>query len=75
MRTTLYVLVDENGLRDGQIALVTDDPKVAQIWRDREAIGACCHVEEVALNRATFLVDARKSFFKQARRLNPQIVK
>lgn len=71
MRPTLYVLVDDNGLRDQMVGGVTDDPEVAKLWIEHDE----GHVEEVALNCMTLTVDARGRFFKQARKLNGEITK
>lgn len=32
MRQTLYILIDDNGLRDQMVGGVTDDPYVANLW-------------------------------------------
>lgn len=50
---------------------VTDDPEVARLWIQHNK----GHVEEVGLNRMTSTVDARGRFFKQARKLNREIMK
>lgn len=71
MRPTLYVLIDDNGLRDQMVGGVTDDPNVANLWENMDQ----GHVEEVDLNRVATTVDARGRFFKQARRLNMEITK
>lgn len=71
MRPTLYVLIDDNGLRDQMVGGVTDDPVVANLWINHDR----GHVEEVALNKMTLTVDARGSFFKQARKTNSEIIK
>lgn len=71
MRIVLYVLVDDNGLRDQMVGGVTDDPEVAKLWIEHDK----GHVEEVSLNRMTSTVDARGRFFKQARKLNREIMK
>ena len=71
MRPVLYVLIDDNGLADQMVGGVTDDPAVAKLWVAHHH----GHIEEVALNRVTETVDARKRFFKQARRINSGITK
>lgn len=71
MRQILYVLIDDNGLRDQIVGGVTDDLEVAKLWIEHDE----GHVEEVALNRMTMTVDARGRFFKQARKLNTEIIK
>lgn len=71
MRPTLYVLIDDNGLRDQVVGGVTDDPNVANLWENTDK----GHVEEVDLNRMALTVDARGKFFKQARKLNSEIIK
>ena len=71
MRPTFYVLIDDNGLRDQIVAGVTDDPNVANLWENMDH----GHMEEVDLNRMSATVDARGRFFKQARKLNSEIIK
>lgn len=71
MRQTLYVLVNDNGLRDQIVGGVTDDPAVAILWEQFDK----GHVEEVDLNRVTSTVDARGRFFKHARAINTEIIK
>ena len=63
MRPVFYVPIDDDGLRDQMVGGVTDDPEVAKLWCSHHN----GHSEEVALNRMTLTVDARKRFFKQAR--------
>lgn len=71
MRTTLYVLVDDNGLRDQAVGGVTDDPVIANLWITYD-MG---HVEEIDLNRVALHVDARGRFFKAARKWNSDFTK
>lgn len=71
MRQVLYVLINDNGLRDQMVGGVTDDPCVANLWE----VSDMGHVEEVALNQMTLRVDARGRFFKRARKINREIIK
>lgn len=67
----MYVLIDDNGLRDRMVGGVTDDPVVANLWIKHNK----GHVEEVALNKMTLTVDARGRFFKEARKHSMEIIK
>lgn len=70
MRPVLYVLMCE-GVSEPLVGAVTDDPAIANLWSERE----WCWAVEVALNQCTAAVDARTTFFKKARRLNPEFTK